>query len=188
MNQWWTEHFELLLSKGLNKRHLDKIVNEEGIEFREGVFKFVNSLDQKKIPLIILSSSGLGDAIPLLLIHNNCLCKNIYPITNFFNWDPNGNAVSIRKPIIHSMNKDETVIKDFPIYSKIRDRKNVLLLGDSLGDLGMIKGFDYDTMISIGFLNENVEENLKNYKKNFDAVITNDGSFDFVNDFLKEFD
>ena len=65
-------------------------------------------------------------------------------------------------------------------------RKNVLLLGDSLGDLGMIEGFEYDNLISVGFLNENIEENLHAYKENFDIVIMNDGSMNYVNGLIKK--
>ena len=62
----------------------------------------------------------------------------------------------------------------------------MILLGDNLEDIGMIEGFDYENLIKIGFLNENVEENLLEFKKNFDAIILNDGEMDFVNKLLKE--
>lgn len=38
--------------------------------------------------------------------------------------------------------------------------------------------------IFIGFLNESVKENLEQYKKNFEVVITDDGSFDWINKFV----
>jgi hypothetical protein len=59
-------------------------------------------------------------------------------------------------------------------------------LGDGVNDIDMIEGFDYDNLIKIGFLNENVEENLPEVKKNFDVIILNDGNMDFVNNLLKE--
>jgi hypothetical protein len=54
--------------------------------------------------------------------------SNISLIGNDFVWDKNDVAIDFKKPIIHSMNKDETVLKDFPIFEKIKDRKNVILL------------------------------------------------------------
>ena len=54
------------------------------------------------------------------------------------------------------------------------------------GDLGMIEGFDYDEILRIGFLNENVEDNLEEYKKKFDVVITGVGDFSYVNGLLSE--
>ena len=77
------------------------------------------------------------------------------------------------------------VLKDFPFFKVIKNRKNVLLLGDSLDDTKMITGFDYNALIKIGFLNENIEENLEHYKKVYDVVILNDGDMNFINDLLK---
>ena len=187
MQEWWEKHFELLIKSGLNKKNLERVINEEKIEFREGASEFLDLLHEKKIPLIILSSSGIGDLIPMYLEKYGKLYDNVHIITNLYKWDKKGNAIGINKPIIHVFNKDETFIKDYPkIYNKIKDRKNVLLLGDSLGDLGMVEGFDYDNLLKIGFLNEEVERDLKEYKKNFDVIITNDYNMDYVNDFIKQ--
>jgi len=50
----------------------------------------------------------------------------------------------------------------------------------------MIEGFDYDNLIKIGFLNENVEANLEYYKDNYDIIILNDSSLGYINRLLKE--
>lgn len=188
MYEWWASHFDLLIKSGLNKSHIETIINEGKIKFREGAEEFLDFLYEKKVPLVILSSAGLGgDSISMFLEKNNKLYENIHIISNSYKWDSKGNAIGFKKPIIHVMNKDETIIKDFPeIFKVIKDRKNVLLLGDSLGDLGMIKGFDYENLIKVGFLNDKIEENLKKYKENFEVIITNDGSFDYVNKLVKE--
>ena len=78
---------------------------------------------------------------------------NIHIVSNEYQWDKNGNAVEVKEPIIHSLNKNESSLKNFPFYEDIKPRKNILLLGDSLGDLDMITGFDYVSLISIGFYN-----------------------------------
>lgn len=114
------------------------------------------------------------------------LYDNIHIITNNFEWDEEGNAVSVRKPIIHSMNKDETSIKKYPAYNLIKDRRNVLLLGDKIGDIGMVNGFDYGCLIKIGFLNDKVEERLIVYRNFFDIIILNDSSMKYVNRLLHE--
>ena len=59
-------------------------------------------------------------------------------------------------------------------------------MGDGIGDIDMIKGFDYENIIKVGFLNKNVKENLKRYKNNFDIVILNDSDLFYVNKLLKE--
>ncbi len=90
-------------------------------------------LKNYNIPLLILSASGLGyDSVYYCLKHENKLYDNIDIISNDFVRDENGKAIGVREPIIHSFNKDETVVKNFPIYEDIKERKNILLLGDGL--------------------------------------------------------
>jgi len=182
MYEWWTNHFDLLIKSGLNKKDIRNAVKSRGVKFRNGFSDFVNFLKNYNIPLVIMSSSGLGsDAISMCLEQEKKLYDNIYIISNLYKWDKKGNAVGIKKPIIHVMNKDETAIQNFPAFRAIENRKNVLLLGDSLGDVGMVEGFNYDNLIKIGFLNEKIEENLSYYKKAYDVLILNDSTMDFVN-------
>lgn len=188
MEEWWRKHFELLIKSGLNKRDIEEVVKSPKIKLREGFPQFLDILDKNNIPLIIMSSSGLGkESIYLKLKQDNKLYDNIYIISNSFNWDEKGNAVSINEPIIHGANKDETLISIMPDALKaVKDRGNVILLGNSLGDADMAEGFDYDNLIKFGFLNDNIEDNLDDYKKIYDAVIINDSSFDFITSFLKD--
>lgn len=187
MKEWWITHFNLLIKLGLSKKHLEKVVESRKMRFRDGFGEFIDFLRTHNIPLVIMSSGGLGgDAISMCLEKEEKLYDNIHIISNSYEWDEAGYAIAVKQPIIHVMNKDETAIQDFPVFDEIKDRKNVLLLGDSLGDVGMIKGFDYDNLIKIGFLNENVEENLEHYKRNYDVIILNDSSMNFINGLLKE--
>jgi len=187
MQEWWTQHFNLLIKSGLNKKHLEEVIKDGNIQFRKGTTEFLDFLYENKIPLIIMSSTGLGgDSISMYLKKQGKLYDNVHIVSNSYEWDSKGNAVSFKEPIIHVMNKDETAIKDYKVFDLIKNRKNVLLLGDSLGDVGMITGFDYDNLIKIGFLNENIKENLPHYKKVYDVILTNDNSMDFVNNLLKQ--
>jgi len=187
MHKWWTEHFDLVIRSGLNKKDIEKVVETGKIRFRQGFNDFIDILRLNNIPLVIMSSSGLGrDAISMCFEKEKASYNNIHIISNSYIWDEKGNAISVKEPIIHAMNKDETVIKDFPVYELIKERKNVLLLGDNLEDIGMIQGFDYENLIKIGFLNEKVEENLETYKTNYDIVVLNDSSFNYINNLLNE--
>jgi len=187
MEEWWITHFDLLIKSGLNKKDLEKVVDSGRIKLREGFSDFIDLLKKHNIPLVIMSSSGLGgDAISMYLEKEEKLYDNIFIISNSYNWDENGNAISVRQPIIHALNKYETAVQDFPVFKVIKDKKSVLLLGDNLDDIGMIEGFEYDNLIKIGFLNENIEENLEHYKRNFDVVILNDSSMDYINNLLTE--
>jgi 5'-nucleotidase len=187
MKEWWTKHFELLIKSGLNKKDIERAVNSGNLKFREGAKEFFTVLKELGIPLVIMSSSGLGgDAIQMFLEKENCLYQNICIISNSFEWDEKGSAVGVKEPIIYGMNKDETTLQNFPVFEKIKNRRNVLLMGDSLDDVGMIEGFECDNLIKVGFLNSKVEENLEKYKEIFNVVITNDGDMIFINNLLKE--
>lgn len=187
MREWWTVHFDLLVRSGLDKKDIEKLVEVGKIKFRDGISEFIDFLKTHNIPLIIISSSGIGgDAIPMFLKKEGKLYENVYIVSNSYEWDKDGKAIGVKQPIIHGMNKDETLIQNFPFFNTIKDRKNVLLLGDSLDDIGMVKGFDCENLIKVGFLNERVQENLESYKNIYDAVILNDSSMDYVNNLLAE--
>ena len=187
MNEWWMTHFDLLIKSGLNKKDIEDVIKSRKIKLRPGFSDFLDILKENKIPLVIMSSSGLGeDAISMYLKQEGKLHDNIHIISNLYKWDEKGNAIGVKKPIIHVMNKDETAIQNFPAFEIIKNRKNVLLLGDSVSDIGMVQGFDYNNLIKIGFLNENVKENLESFKANYDVLILNDSSMDYINQLLRE--
>ena len=187
MREWWTTHFDLLIKSRLNKKDLEKVIESDQVRLREGAVEFIDFLNANKIPLVIMSSSGLGgDIIEMFLKKKDKLYDNVHVVSNSYEWDENGDAIGVKEPIIHGMNKDETAIQNFPVFDAIKDRRNVVLLGDSLGDVGMIEGFNCANLIKIGFLNENVEENLEQYKKNYDVLILNDSDMGYVNELLRE--
>ena len=189
MVEWWKVHNELLIKSGLSQEDLKSIVKSRGVKFRKGVLEFLDYLNKNKIPLVIISASGAGDAIPMFFEEVGKNYPNILYVINEFNWDEKGKAISQKDKIIHAMNKDETIVKEIPeIYSKIKDRKNVILLGDSIGDIEMIKGFEFDNLIKIGFLNSDIDRFEKVYKENFDVVLEDDCDFSFVNELIRKLD
>lgn len=100
---------------------------------------------------MILSAGGLGVvSIEKYLENHEVLSDNISVFGNDFVRDEDGKAVGFKEPLITSLNKSETILKHFPdVYAKIKDRKNVILLGDSLSDVDMIEGFDYKELLKI---------------------------------------
>jgi len=186
MHEWWKKHFNLIIEKGLSRQIIEEIVAKGGIEFRKGINEFLDILKDNQIPLVILSSSGMADAIPMYFAKINRNYNNIHVVGNFFEFDKQGKVVAVKEPMIHILNKKEITLEKLPAYSQLLKRKNVILLGDNIADIDMIEGFAYDNLIKIGFLNENIEENLPEFKKNFDAIILNDGEMGFVNQILEQ--
>ena len=189
MLEWWERHFELLIEYGFNQHIITEIVSAGNVEFRHGALELLQFLQEKKVPVVIMSA-GLGDMILANLRRKHILSENIAVISNLFEFDAQGRVVKIKEPVIHSMSKHEIAVPDFPIFEKIKDRKNVLLIGDTLEDISMVEGFDYDNLLKIGFLNEyrsaSGDIDSEAFKKNFDVVICNDGPMDFVVDLCQE--
>lgn len=186
MKEWWEKQFALLIESGLNKKDIRHIVESGKTKLREGAASLILKLKENNIPLVIMSSSGLGgDAISMFLEKQGLLEDNIYIISNSFDWDKEGNAVSVKEPIIHGMKKYETAVQDYPFFSRIEKRKNVLLMGDNIDDVGMIEGFDFDNLIKVGFLNKDPDKQKEGYyKENYDVVVLNDGSVGYINNLI----
>ncbi|KAL3657059.1 hypothetical protein V7S43_018106 [Phytophthora oleae] len=87
--------------------------------------------------------------------------------------------------IIHPMNKTARVLIDSPFWSH-HQRRNVLLLGDSRGDVHMADGLEVEQIIRIGFLNVHVEDALDIYIDLYDVVLTNDASLSPVENLLEQ--
>lgn len=133
MQEWWRKHFELMIEYGLTKADIADVIETSHLSLREYVPETLRFLAENNIPVIIISAGAIGDAIPMFLEKNGCNFDNISYVCNQFEWDACGNAIAVREPIIHTFNKDETVLKAIPkIFEKIQDRKDVMLLGDSL--------------------------------------------------------
>ncbi|MFK7780267.1 MAG: hypothetical protein QM490_03880 [Candidatus Gracilibacteria bacterium] len=188
MSEWWVAHLNLLVESGLNINHIDEIVNSGIIKLRLGVIKLLKNLYKQEIPLIILSANGLGgDSIIDYLKFNNLYTSNIEVVSNKFIFNEKGYAIGYDSNVIHVFNKGEVVFDNFPIVKeKIKGRKNIILLGDSLGDTNMADGVEYDNLLKIGFYNDKNDKNLDKYLEKFDILLTGDSDGDFLNNILTE--
>jgi 5'-nucleotidase len=188
MQEWWEGHMNLLIESGFDlptiKKCISDLILEDNLNFRDGAYEFFQLLEKNNIPLIIMSSS-LGNLISEFMEQKGVLTKNVHVIGNVFIFNSEGKATGNEK-IIHVFNKHEIELKNLNVYDELINKKNVLLLGDSIGDLGMVEGFSYENLIKIGYLNEEVEGNLEEYKKNFDAVLLGDSDMNYINNLLKE--
>ncbi|MEF8847201.1 MAG: hypothetical protein V5A57_02140 [Candidatus Paceibacterota bacterium] len=186
MQEWWSTHNQLLIEKGLSKQDLKDITEEGGVRFRKGVPEFLQFLHENNIPLVIISAGGAGEAIPMFFEEKDLNYPNIHFVVNRFEWNEEGKATNHKGPIIHSLNKDETVLEEYPeIYDKIKKRRKVILFGDKVEDIDMIKGFDYNRLLTVGFLCYRIEERKEGFKKKFDLVLEGDDEdFTFINEKL----
>ncbi|KAE8709756.1 5'-nucleotidase / magnesium ion binding protein isoform 2 [Hibiscus syriacus] len=184
MEEWWGKTHGLLIEGGLTYDAIKNSVANSNIAFGDGVVELFEFLEERDVPVLIFSA-GLADIIEEVLrqkVHRSF--KNIKIVSNQMVFDDCGHLVSFKGKLIHSLNKNEHALDmatplhdqmggtDVPVEdnASVKQRTNVLLLGDHIGDLGMSDGLNYENRISVGFLNDNIEKNLESYCSAFDIV------------------
>jgi cytosolic 5'-nucleotidase 3 len=184
MVEWWQLHLELMIEHGMHRGVIEDIIKKKKIHAREGLQEFIMLAHKHQVPLLIFSA-GLGDIITEFLKSEGMLHPNMHIISNFYDYDHSGKVKGYKSTIIHSLNKKEVEVKHLPYAQEVKSRRNVLLLGDSIGDIEMSEGFSHDTILRIGFLNRDVDR-LEEFSRAFDVVITEDTGLHFVNELLKQ--
>lgn len=177
MKEWWKKHIALFVKYKLKEEVILKACRDYRImSFRDGAKDFLKKCFENNVPIIIISA-GIGNFIEEFLKQHNCNYPNIYIVSNFIKFE-NGVAVGIyHNNIIHSLNKNEVSMPQ-EVKKVIENRKNEIVLGDQVGDIKMSEFSKREKALKIGFLEENVEQNEDIYKKSFDIVLTNNGSFE----------
>jgi 5'-nucleotidase len=188
MIEWWRSAQNLFVLSNLNKSLIREFVYQSNMELKKGVREFITELLRSETPILIFSA-GLGDIIEIFLEkeipefkHNH---KSSHIVSNFIQYDSNGNLLSFNEKLIHSFNKNEHEIHDTPYFQTIINRPNVILLGDTLGDIGMIAGMkNLKQILKIGYLNQSTPAKLEVYKSVYDIVICDNQTFDVPNEIL----
>lgn len=128
--------------------------------YRDGVVDFFIDLNTAKIPTLILSA-GLRNVILQILENNGLLNDNVKIRANHLDCKLlNGveNISDHEVELVHPYNKDVISMSlSNSYFSDLSQRRNVILLGDSLEDLLMSKGiFHSGIVLTIGYLNSQV--------------------------------
>ena len=182
MDEWWKAHINLFYEYGLREEAIKNAILDRNLKYRDGSKEFLRKMNEMNIPVIIISA-GIGNVIEEFLKNEEDVLPNIRIVSNFIEFE-NGTIKSIKGETIHALNKN-IVSLDNSSKKMLEGRENILLLGDGLADLKMISDEQKENAITVGFLEEKVEENLEYFNKEFDIVITNQGSLNDVNKILK---
>lgn len=185
MEEWYWKNMNLFYKYHLTYDVLMKCLENSSIDFRDGAKEFLDKLNKNKIPTIILSA-GIGNVIEEFLKLNNAYFNNIHVISNFLKFE-DGKVLPFKNKMIHSLNKSTTVLPE-NLSNLISEKKQALLLGDLIEDIQMIPKEKLDSTLTIGFLDDTVENNINNnlnfYNKNFDLVFTDNTSFKEVKEII----
>ncbi|XP_010873093.2 7-methylguanosine phosphate-specific 5'-nucleotidase isoform X2 [Esox lucius] len=185
MVEWWTKAHTLLVQQRIRKDLLQVVVKESDAMLRGNYQLFFDHLQEHHIPLLIFSA-GIGDVLEEVLRQAEVFLPNIKVFSNYMDFDEAGVLKAFKGELIHTYNKREGALLNAGHFEEIKFRHNILLLGDSLGDLTMADGVhNLENILRIGFLNDKVEERKPSYLKAYDIVLVEDETMDVPNAILR---
>ncbi|KAL5005991.1 hypothetical protein ScPMuIL_017149 [Solemya velum] len=185
MVEWWTKAHDLLLEFPITRQAIAQMVRNSTARLRDNCQWLFDRFHEFDIPLLIFSA-GIGDVLEEVIKQQSTMYQNMKIVSNYMEYNNQGEAVGFQGEMIHVFNKNENAIHQSDYFPTLKHRSNVILMGDSEGDLHMAEGVAHmENMLKIGFLNNKVEEHLESYKNKFDIVIVEDESMDIVNKIMK---
>ena len=128
-------------------------------------------------------SSGIGNIVKGFLQNENCIYSNTIIVSNFFRFENNIPKIDL-DDLMATTNKEYIRIPE-KTRNVLQNKKACLLFGDLIEDLKMINKEKLENTLTFGFLDENIENNLERFNKNFDIVLTEKGDFNNVRQILE---
>ncbi|XP_062859364.1 7-methylguanosine phosphate-specific 5'-nucleotidase-like [Trichomycterus rosablanca] len=184
MVEWWTKAHDFIVQEKIRKDQLAQAVKDSGAMLREGCKSFFDMLNQTSVPLLIFSA-GVGDILEEVIRHHEVFHPNVRVFSNYMDFDENGVVHAFKGDMIHTFNKREGALLNRDQFAQLA-RSNVLLLGDSLGDLNMADGVqNIQNILRIGYLNDKVDERRESYVQSYDIVLEKDETLNVPNAILK---
>ena len=197
MVEWYTKVMHLLMQEHLTAEKIRLMTRfaKDQIAFRSGSKELFTLAERMQIPLLIFSAGLTSksmhysasassfwkrcvDVIDEVLDLFELRSETTHVISNDMTFDTATGQINGFSPfIIHPLSKGEASLHG-KNKSIAAERRNVILMGDHLGDLAMANGVPHDTCLTIGYLNVNGEPSSTNYKAymdKFDLVIVGDG-------------
>ncbi|XP_023606815.1 cytosolic 5'-nucleotidase 3A isoform X8 [Myotis lucifugus] len=186
MVEWYTKSHRLLVEQGIPRAKLKEIVAESDIMLKEGYENFFDKLQQHSIPVFIFSA-GIGDVLEEIIRQAGVYHSNVKVVSNFMDFDDNGVLKGFKGDLIHVFNKHDGALKNTDYFNELKDNSNIILLGDSQGDLRMADGVaNVEHILKIGYLNDKVDELLDKYMDSYDIVLVKEESLEVANSILQK--
>ncbi|OQV22384.1 Cytosolic 5'-nucleotidase 3A [Hypsibius exemplaris] len=177
MRDWWSKAHGFLMKTGLKAEWMGEMVRHSTVELRDGSLKLFELLENAGIPLLIFSA-GIGDLIQEVLKQHGNFKPMI--VANFLDFSEEGVVRGFQKELIHTFNKHEIFSHHQTDYfAKHEERRNVLVMGDMMGDLKMADGMRAkEDVLTVGFLNSKIQKCFPEYRDGFDIVLIDDQTHD----------
>lgn len=127
----WHVEFFFRIGRGFpfEPKDFEDLAKEYGHSLRDGTHDLLELTNKTNVPVLVFSA-GLGDSIMAVMRHEKVLYPNVKVVSNFLNYE-NGivNGFTSEYPIIHTFNKNETVLQGTEYYQMVHNRKHVILMG-----------------------------------------------------------
>ncbi|CAK9822295.1 7-methylguanosine phosphate-specific 5'-nucleotidase [Anthophora retusa] len=185
MKDWMIAAEQILKGIPFDASEIQEVTKIYGTDLRDGVKELFEKLQLLKVPVLVFSA-GLGDVVQAILKNEGVLFDNVKIISNFLKFDGGEIGGFQNKRLIHVFNKNEQAIEE-KYFKVLERRKNVLLMGDSIGDASILDGMvDTCAVLKIGFLYDHVESSLSSYMETFDIVLVDDQTMQVPIDILQQ--
>lgn len=200
---------EFGLTRNLLKEAVRIALDRKSMNLRNHLREYFNLLKEQNIPLLIFSA-GIGEVLEEVLrqehilgdekqqdvtvISNSCIFADMSYEDDDNGLSPSSSAkvpstpsdvlVGFVEPMIHVFNKKASVFMDrHPFFKRqdLKEKTNLLMLGDSPRDVDMSDGMPYsaDNTLCIGFVNDKVIERLDTYLScGFDILLFDDCGYE----------
>ncbi|XP_018788098.1 PREDICTED: 7-methylguanosine phosphate-specific 5'-nucleotidase [Bactrocera latifrons] len=174
MIEWWTKSGENLMGFTFDLKEIDEIAKKYAYSMRDNSHELFKNLDALNIPVLVFSA-GLGNCVIAMLRQAGLFYPNMKVISNFLQFKDESMLNGFQEPIIHTFNKNETMLEGTDYYDLVHSRDHIILMGDSLADSGMADGVPASShVLKIGFLFHHANEYLEEYMNTFDIVLIDD--------------
>lgn len=126
---------QLMIDAGLRKEDLRDIVDNPRLQLRENVDRFLQLAHEHGVPLHIFSA-GLYDVIHAYLQLHGLDKYQAHVVSNMMEFDAQGRLLGFQGSLIHTLNKNSTVLRSSPGWAKIevRDRRAESAVFGVVGD------------------------------------------------------
>lgn len=177
MIEWWTKSAELASGFPFDQSEIDDMASKFKSALRDRTHELFGALLRLQIPVLVFSA-GLGNSVVSVLQQANIMHPNVKVVSNFLQYR-DGLLDGFQQPMIHTFNKNETVLDGSEYYELVHTRDHIIVMGDSLGDADMANGVPASShILKIGFLFDHVEANMQKYMDTFDIVLVDDQTMD----------
>lgn len=172
-----------MLKHGFSRNIIETIVRDNNLRPRKSLGSFIKKMKRLDIPIWVLSS-GVGDIIQRFFEEYYDI-DNLKIHSNFLDYDKHGIAIAFNADkCVYNHTKKESLFKRDDFKREKEKRPYQIVLGDSVDDVKVVE--DHTKSLTIGFVDDDINNRVKIFRKHFDLILCNCQPMDFINDYLVE--